>query len=265
MALTFAAFTPHTPLIIPHIGKEHVTLLEKTTESFEYLANELYASRPDTLIVISAHAQLLPEAFTINLSPAFNISFHDFGDVVTALQFRGDVGFAHHLKERLETSQQVIMSTNEDLDHGIGVPLFKLLEPFGKNPPKLIPIMYSLLSFEHHFSFGVKLQQEILNSTKRIAVLASGELSHRLTKKSPAGYSPKGAEFDNQIKDLLEKNQTKKLLELKPSFVEEAGECGFRSLLILLGILNSMNYSTKMLSYEAPFGIGYLTSYFPLS
>lgn len=265
MALVFAAFTPHTPLIIPHIGKEHRALLPKTENAFVQLANELYASRPETIIIISAHGQLLPDAFTINQSPSFSVAFHDFGDVVTKLSYKGDIGFAHHLREQLQINEKIILTTDVDLDHGVGVPLYMLMPPFGKSQPHIIPIMYSMLDFERHYSFGMKLQQEICNTTKRIAVIASGELSHRLTKKSPAGYSAKGIEFDQQIQTLLAANKPQKIVSLPPALVEQAGECGFRSLLILLGILNSVNYRPNIMSYEAPFGIGYLAAHFPLA
>lgn len=264
MALVFASFTPHTPLITPHIGKEHRSVLKKTDEAFNFLTNELYAAKPDTVLIISAHGDLLPNAFTLNLHPTFTVQFKDFGDLVTKQIYHSDIGLTHHLKEKLETREPITMISTEHVDHGVGVPLIRLLEPFKNFPPKIIPLMYSMLNFEAQYSFGVNLQEIILNSTKRIAVIASGELSHRLTKKSPAGYSPKGEEFDNRIISLLETNRAKDILKIDPTLVDEAGECGFRSLLILLGTINSMNYTSHVLSYEAPFGIGYLTANFYL-
>lgn len=264
MALVFAGFTPHTPLITPQIGKEHRSVLKKTEAAFDTLQNELYAAKPDTILIISAHADLLPNAFTLNLHPTFTVQFKDFGDLVTRQTYRSDIGLTHHLKEHLETTQPITMTSTEQFDHGVGVPLIRLLEPFKNSPPKIIPLMYSMLNFDAHYSFGVHLQQDILNSTKRIAIIGSGELSHRLTKKSPAGFSPKGEEFDSRIISLLEANKPQDIIKIEPTLVDEAGECGFRSLLILLGILNSIQYTPRILSYEAPFGIGYLTVFFEL-
>jgi len=265
MALVFVGFTPYTPLITPNIGKEHQSVLQKTEAAFTYLQNEIYAAKPDTVVIISAHGDILPEAFTLNLSPTFTVHLKEFGDLVTEKKFKGDVGFTYHIREGLETTIPLTLVSTEEVDHGVGVPLLKLLEPFNENTPKIVPVMYSMLNFDEHYSFGVHLQRFILNTTKRIAVVASGELSHRLTKKSPAGFSPRGAEFDQQVKNLLETNKTQLLPKLDSSLVEEAGECGFRSLLILAGILNSINFSTEVLSYEAPFGIGYLVANFKLS
>jgi len=91
-------------------------------------------------------------------------------------------------------------------------------------------------------------------------VIASGDLSHRLSPSAPAGYSPKGEIFDNLLKELLSSKDTSGILNLDKELVEEAGECGLRSIMILLGILEKQNYKFKLLSYEAPFGVGYMVT-----
>ena len=42
--------------------------------------------------------------------------------------------------------------------------------------------------------------------------------------------------------------------------VSVAGECGLRSILILLGILSGNKIKPEVLSYEGPFGVGYLVA-----
>jgi len=46
----------------------------------------------------------------------------------------------------------------------------------------------------------------------------------------------------------------------------EAGECGLRSFSFLLGILEEakIDWKAEILSYEAPFGVGYLVANFKL-
>jgi len=53
-----------------------------------------------------------------------------------------------------------------------------------------------------------------------------------------------------------------KLDELYP----EAGECGLRSFCFLLGILEAsgISWQPEILSYEGPFGVGYLVVNFKL-
>ena len=58
---------------------------------------------------------------------------------------------------------------------------------------------FSGLSIQDHFEFGKLLKKEIINCRKKIAVISSGDLSHRLTRNAPAGYSSKGKKFDKKI------------------------------------------------------------------
>jgi len=46
----------------------------------------------------------------------------------------------------------------------------------------------------------------------------------------------------------------------------EAGECGLRSFCFLLGILEAsgISWQPEILSYEGPFGVGYLVANFKL-
>jgi MEMO1 family protein len=52
------------------------------------------------------------------------------------------------------------------------------------------------------------------------------------------------------------------LLRIDPELTAQAGECGLKSMLILAGILSGINLEPKILSYEAPFGVGYLVANF---
>ena len=52
------------------------------------------------------------------------------------------------------------------------------------------------------------------------------------------------------------------ILNIDVDLQEEAGECGYRSLLILLGALDSREVDADVLSYEAPFGVGYMVAEF---
>ena len=48
---------------------------------------------------------------------------------------------------------------------------------------------------------------------------------------------------------------------MNPDLIREAGECGYLSIIILLGLLSEIKGSKfKSLSYEGPFGVGYLVA-----
>lgn len=262
MALTFAALTPHTPILIPEIGKDHINRLPQTVNAFSKLKDILQASGSESLIIISPHGNVQSDSFTMNLNPEFRADFSDFGNLSLKRSWPGDIALVHRVRERLETTAPLQLTSNEILDHGVSVPLY-LLTSENENI-KIIPLYYSGLSNGAHFKFGKILRREILVSREKIGVIASGDMSHRLSKDAPAGYSSKGKKFDKKITALLKEKKYDQLLELDDDLISEAGECGLKSILVLCGILDSINHEPHFLSYESPFGVGYLTVNFKL-
>jgi len=262
MPIVFSAIVPHPPILIPTIGKENVNQLKATSDSFLKLEQDLYASQAETIIIISPHGHLQEKAFTINLSPEFKGSFEEFGDLTTKFSLSGDIGLTHKIKEKLETKAPLQLISETELDHGASIPLYLLTQHLPKI--KIIPLYYSGLDLTAHYNFGQKIRGKLLSSNTRIAVIASGDLSHKLSKNAPAGYSPKGKKFDKKLIDSLLKKQTGEIIKFKPELIADAGECGLKSIIILLGILEGMKYEPQLLSYESPFGVGYLTMNFKL-
>lgn len=261
--LSFAAITPHPPIIIPTIGKENLKLVKKTIEAMETLGQKLNRVNPDIIIIISPHGPIFTDAFCLNLSEKYFGNFTAFGDLITKLEFNGNLDIVYKIREKTEIVVPTTMISEPNLDHGILVPLYYLTKNL-KNF-SIIPIGYSFLDYKKHLEFGEKIKEEIILSNKKIAVIASGDLSHRLTFDAPAGYSPQGKIFDKKLINLLKKKSINQILNLNPNLIEEAGECGLRSILILLGVIKNLNYQPELLSYEGPFGVGYLVMNFKLA
>lgn len=261
MSLVFASLCPHPPIIIPNVGQENISSVEKTIKGMEKLEKKFFQAKPETAIIISPHGIIYPDAFSLNFSEIYVGNFHQFGDFITNLEFKPDLELLHHLKEKIEEKLPIVLVSEKNLDHGSLVPLYYLTKNL---KPNIIPIGYSFLDFEKHLEFGKILKEEIFASKKRIAVIASGDLSHRVTLEAPAGYSPKGEIFDKKLITLLKNKDLKGILEMDKDLIEEAGECGLRSFLILLGILSETNYQPEFYSYEAPFGVGYLVMNFKI-
>lgn len=258
MSLVFAAITPHPPILIPAIGKEHLAQLEKTRVAMDRLEQDLYSAKPDLIIVISPHGELNPSAFTINLCQEFNANFEVFGDFSTKLKFSGDLVTFTTDKEIISAKSPINIISSPNLDHGCGVPLYYLARHLPQTP--IVPIYFSMLDSQAHFEFGKALKDLILNSDKRVAVIASGDLSHCLSEDSPAKCDPAGKIFDEKIRDLIVSCDLLSLVNLDHKLVEDAAECGLRSILILAGVLNDINCKPEVLSYEAPFGVGYMVA-----
>ncbi len=261
MSLVFASIVPHPPLLVPNIGKDEIKKIKKTQQALEKLEEELYIAKPDVILVISPHASLFSDAFTINAHTNFVSDFEQFGDFSTKISWLGAEQTAAKIGRLAKDHHLPVQLIGEEkLDHGAATPLFYLT----KHLPnvKILPLGYSALDVKTHLKFGELLKEVIMQSNKRIAVVASGDLSHGLTTDAPAGYSKVGVEFDAKLIELLETRNTVGITNMDEKFVEEAAECGYRSFLILLGILKNMDYTFKNLSYEGPFGVGYLVGNF---
>ncbi|MCD6270862.1 AmmeMemoRadiSam system protein B [bacterium] len=261
--LKIASFLPHPPIIIPTIGSPFdLEKVKNTIGALKKIAQAYTEIRPETIIIVSPHAPLLPDAFVFNSADNFFGHFTQFGDFSTELSFKNDGELLKEILEGLKKAQIPFrLIESKELDHGTLVPLYYL--NLGLNF-KLISFSYSLLPRETHFALGQILQKVIQKSNKKIAFVASGDLSHRLTYDAPGGFSSRGKEFDEKIVKLLKAKRVKEIINLDEDLVEEAGECGFRSLLILLGVLNGLNWEPEILSYEGPFGVGYLVANFKL-
>jgi len=261
MSLVFAGITPHPPLLIPDVGKEAMEKVDKTKSALEMLEQELYLSKPDAVIIISPHGSFFEDAFSVNGHTILLSTFETFGDMSTKKEWRGNPEMAARLSHNAKMKHLPIrVVSQEHVDHGVSVPLFYLMNHLQDRP--VLPIGFSGLSPKEHLEFGGIIKELIMDSEKRVAVIASADLSHALTTDAPSGFHKSAKTFDANIQELLQTKNTTGFVTLDAQLVKDADECGYRSILILLGILKNMDYSFKHLCYEAPHGVGYLTGQF---
>ena len=277
MTLVFSSICPHPPLLIPTIGGPELEKISSTVKALEKLNKEFVQAKPETVVVISPHAPTLPQAFGIAKPKVLSGNFGQFGDFGTELSFKTDQELIRDILDDAKKEKMPVEALDyPDLDHGTLVPLYYITKKAPKL--KLVVISFTQLDLKTHFQFGQMLHKTIKHADERIAVVASGDLSHRLTFDAPVGYSPRGKEFDEKLIDLLKKKDVKGILNLDPKLIEEAGECGLRSIIVLLGILDKIDYKNlafgknldsrfarikpEILSYEGPFGVGYLVANF---
>ncbi len=260
--LSFAAICPHPPIIIPSIGKKETIKVKNTINAMKKLADDFTLEKISTAVVISPHGPVDWHKMTVNTAEPLHGSFLNFGDN-TEMKFNNDIELAEKIIDYANRSDVPVEAKREiHLDHGTMVPLYFLA---GKTPkPKIVPIAYSFLDYQTHFNFGKAIYNAVSESEENIAVIASGDLSHRLTPDAPAGYSKRGKEFDKKLIELLEKGKADDILALEPNLIEEAGECGLRSIIVLLGAMSELKSNFQKLSYEGPFGVGYLVGKFKI-
>lgn len=151
----------------------------------------------------------------------------------------------------------IIVISSPHPDWGFDVPLYFLAGDF---KGKTETFMTGFESAREHFEKGKKFFQK-LPKDKRYAFIASGDLSHCLKEEGPYGFHPDGPKFDRAVQEYLAQKNIDDFLKLDEKF-PQAGECGLRSFAFLLGALEAsgINWQPEVLSYEGPFGVGYLAA-----
>lgn len=262
--LVFAAHVPHSPLLMPSISGDRVGAVHKTHVALEELRDELYALRPDTIVLLSDHPTMYKDAFSLSVADPFHCDLRDVGDLGYRKSYHPDFATIDQLQRDLrKLGEPVTMSTDDRLHFSSAVPLHFLTEQLPG--VKLVPIATCQLDEKTHFTFGQALKHTILSSHKRIAVISAGDLSERLEDFSPGGYHKDGARYDELVRALVEQKNSVGLLQLDEALLQHAEETSYRKLLVLFGLLDNIDVTPSILSYESPFGVGLLVANFTLA
>ena len=222
---------------------------------------------PEVLVMISPHTPMYRDAFTVKTAPILEGSFASFGCPQVRISKRNDVDFAANLLEAAKEEDLPLVAVEagtsrwsgpgDELDHGLLVPLF-YLDQFFETP--IVSLSISGLEYRSHFLLGAVVRRVCERGGRKAVFVASGDLSHRLKRGAPAGYSPRGEDFDRRIVEIASSGDFASLYHLDEGLVEAAGECGLRSIHTMWGALKDGSLRNSVLSYEGPFGVGYLVS-----
>ena len=258
MALVSALFVPHPPILLPEVGHGEEKAIQATALAYQQAAARIRQSQPETLVILSPHAPFHPQAFTISIAEREEGDMGRFGAPQVHLEVETD----RELIDGLTRFGSPCRLTSQagPLDHGTLIPLRFLLSPTFH--PRIVRIGLSGNSREVHAALGVHLVDAAEQLGRRIALIASGDLSHRLKPDGPYGYDPSGPSFDTQFIHALQHDDFGAIARMDPDLCVEAGECGYRSALILGGALSRRSMRSQVLSYEGPFGVGYAVALF---
>ncbi|KKM10012.1 hypothetical protein SY88_15255 [Clostridiales bacterium PH28_bin88] len=266
--LVFAGLLPHPPIVVPEVGGGELERARQTVAGMREFSARLATARPEVVVLISPHGPVFSDAVAITAVDRLTGSLADFRAPGVRFDYPNDLEMVELITRRCLARRIAVASVDRDLcreygvtaslDHGAMVPLYYLRQVGWQG--RLVAVAMGFLPLEELYSFGVALQEAIRDGGKRVAVVASGDLSHRLTPDAPSGYDPRGKEFDQQIREMVERLDVPGLVSLPSDLVERAGQCGLRPLLMMLGALDGLEVDTQVLSYEGPFGVGYMVA-----
>lgn len=200
---------PHPPIIIPSIGKGEELKLYKTTLACNQIAEEIASIKPETIILITPHGPMFYDAICLldDDEISGDLSKFQCDDVHMTLSF--DRPFNELLLSLSKQSEIPIVSLDRqllnvyhlpfELDHGVTVPLYFINKYY--RDYRLVHITYAPLSDTELYKFGMLIQEVAKQLNRKVAVIASGDLSHNLNKE----LHHYGEEFDREFLSHLKK------------------------------------------------------------
>lgn len=263
-------FMPHPPIMVPEVGGQEVEKIAATVKAAEEVAARVAEHRPEVVVIISPHGPVFREAVGIWAVPELRGDLGAFGAGRVKFTYSLDLDLSRAIAGAArEKGLPVVLLDGEaccryglmpELDHGMMVPLYYLRRA-GIDAP-LAAMGMAFMEREQLYAFGASLAKAVEAGNKRVLLVASGDLSHRLQPGAPAGYDPRGREFDQKVQELLTHLDVEGFLAIPEDLADRAGECGLRSFMMGLGALDGWKVRGEVLSYEGPFGVGYLIAHF---
>src|SRR6266849_4978530 len=257
-SLVFAGIAPHPPIMVPEVGREAIADVRISIDAMAALTGRVIESEAETVILISPHAPLEPDAFVAYAGPELHADFANFRAHTATVHAELDEELLKEITRAGAEQKFEVVRIRGDLDHGTAVPLY-FLQRYGWHG-RVVALGYSFLPNEDHVKFGQCIRQAIECVGRPVAFIASGDLSHRLKLEAPAGYNPQAHLFDEEVVDAIRCCATKRIVDLDPELRRMAGECGYRSMLVAIGVAQELEDACEVISYEAPFGVGYLVA-----
>lgn len=266
---------PHPPIIVREVGKGRERDASATVAACERVASRVAELAPETIVVISPHSPLFSDFLFIHDKPILSGTFESFGAPDLHLSFDQDTDYRTVLSGLLsragipagsiDISQIKKYGLADELDHGVLVPLYFIRTRYTEF--NLVALSSSAFDHESLSRCGSLLAEAAFETGRRVCLIASGDMSHRVTHASPYGKAEEGAKFDHRVKKALESSDLASIRSIGRDIREKAGECGYNSLVMMLDAMEraaTLDFpeepralATSLLSYEAPFGIGY--------
>lgn len=268
MSVVIAVAVPHPPLIVPGVGHGREREIQATVDAYREAAHRVVAARPDTVVISSPHTAMYLDYLHIAPGSGASGTFAQFGDAADGSRVAYDEELVDALCRAAREEGLPAGTAGErerDLDWGVLVPLHFIdaaadeLRSAGREPSpyRVVRMGISGLSPLEHYRMGQIVQRCAAQLGRRVAYVASGDLSHKLSADGPYGYAPEGPVFDELACHALGSGDFLELLAADPALCERAAECGLRSFQIMAGALDRTPVTAELLSHEGPFGVGY--------
>src|SRR5947209_4301677 len=90
-SIVFAGIAPHPPIMVPEVGRDAIVGVRSSIDAMRELTERVIRSGAETVIIISPHAPLEPDAFVAYDGPQLSADFANFRGTAVGAQSGIDV------------------------------------------------------------------------------------------------------------------------------------------------------------------------------
>lgn len=238
MSIIKGFILPHPPIAVHEVGRGKEKEIQNTINSFMKVAEEISNIKPETIIVFTPHGTTYSDYIHISPGDSANGSLSGFG----AYNVRFNNKYDTELVEEISKNAYIenipagtLGERSSSLDHGTMVPLYFVNKKYTNY--MLVRISISGLSSVAHYKLGKVISKSIESCNRRCVIIASGDLSHKLTEDGPYGFDQQGPLFDYEITEAMKQADFLKFLLFTEDECQKAAQCGLRLSTYLLAAL----------------------------
>ncbi|MEE8717589.1 MAG: AmmeMemoRadiSam system protein B [Coriobacteriales bacterium] len=267
MSIAAAFAVPHPVICLPRVGNGEQRRISNTIDALREMGRRVAVLKPDAIVVFTPHATAYCDYIHISPGTGASGNFAKYGDAGTVVGTAYDRPLVRAICEEAYRAHVHAGTSGEktpELDHGTMIPLHFIHEA-GEYAP-IVRVSTSDLTDVEHYRLGECIARAAKRLGRRVVVIASGDMSHRLHHSSPYGFEKEGPEFDRTMCGILASGDFGSLFTLDPRVAEHAVQCCLTPLLMMAGTLDGMIVTSDLMSYEGSVGVGYaVTEFQPLS
>jgi len=254
----------HAAVVLPEVGGEPggtiVRECAATTWAMIQISELVVEHAPDAVIILSPYAPRHPGSFGIASDAVVAGDFSEFSAPQVTVELPAARAAGTSIAAQAQRCSVRCQLRRLGLaDHGTLVPLHFLTRAGWHGPTLRMALPYypDVRTCE---AMGRAVAAAAADSGQRWVFVASGDLSHRLQPGAPASFHPRAHEFDEAVVQAVREGHYRRAVTIDPGLRQLAAEDVIDTLAVAVAATGFCAQGRVVLSYESPFGVGYLVA-----